>query len=90
MIFLFFIFIFFKDFIYLCDRDRDSQQEREHKGRLGGRAVKRLPSAQGMIPALWDRAPHRAFHYEPASSSPTPPACVPSLAACLYLCQTNK
>uniref|UniRef100_A0A452RKS0 Interferon regulatory factor n=1 Tax=Ursus americanus TaxID=9643 RepID=A0A452RKS0_URSAM len=29
-------------------------------GRLGGTAVKRLPSAQGVIPALWDRAPHRA------------------------------
>uniref|UniRef100_A0A452TS24 Cullin 9 n=1 Tax=Ursus maritimus TaxID=29073 RepID=A0A452TS24_URSMA len=28
--------------------------------------------------------------YEPASSSPTPPACVPSLAGCLYLCQINK
>ena len=24
-------FLFFKDFIYLFDRDRDSQQEREHK-----------------------------------------------------------
>ena len=32
--------------------------------------------------------PHiRLLHYEPASSSPTPPACVPSsLAGCLYLC----
>ena len=29
-------------------------------GRLGGTAVKRLPSAQGVIPALWDRAPHQA------------------------------
>ena len=29
-------------------------------GPLGGTAVKRLPSAQGMIPALWDRAPHQA------------------------------
>uniref|UniRef100_A0A7N5JE90 Small nuclear ribonucleoprotein Sm D2 n=1 Tax=Ailuropoda melanoleuca TaxID=9646 RepID=A0A7N5JE90_AILME len=26
----------------------------------------------------------------PASSSPTLPACVPSLAGCLYLCQINK
>ena len=30
------------------------------RGRLGGTAVKRLPSAQGVIPALWDRAPHQA------------------------------
>ena len=30
------------------------------KGRLGGTAVKRLPSAQGVIPAFWDRAPHQA------------------------------
>ena len=28
---LLFYFIFFKDFIYLFDRDRDSQQERQHK-----------------------------------------------------------
>uniref|UniRef100_A0A452QW56 Pentraxin-related protein PTX3 n=1 Tax=Ursus americanus TaxID=9643 RepID=A0A452QW56_URSAM len=34
--------------------------------------------------------PHvRLFRYKPASS-PTPPACVPSLAGCLYLCQINK
>ena len=56
------------------------------QGRLGGTAVKRQPLAQGVIPALWDRAPHQAPLYEPASSSPTPPACVPSLAGCLYLC----
>ena len=30
--------------------------------------------------------PHiRLFRYEPASSSPTPPACAPSLAGCLSL-----
>ena len=29
-------------------------------GRLGGTAVGRLPSAQGVILALWDRAPHQA------------------------------
>ena len=29
-------------------------------GRLGGTAVERLPSAQGVIPELWDRAPHQA------------------------------
>ena len=38
-------------------------------GRLGGAVVKRLPSAQGVIPALWDRAPHRA----------------PPLGACFFL-----
>ena len=37
-------------------RDKNSS----HEGRLGGTAVKRLPSAQGVIPALWDRAPHQA------------------------------
>ena len=30
-------------------------------GRLGGTAVGRLPSAQGVIPALRDRAPHQAL-----------------------------
>uniref|UniRef100_A0A452SBU3 Clarin 3 n=1 Tax=Ursus americanus TaxID=9643 RepID=A0A452SBU3_URSAM len=30
------------------------------EGRLGGTAVERLPLAQGVIPALWDRAPHQA------------------------------
>ena len=30
------------------------------EGRLGGTAVKRLPSAQGVILALWDRAPQQA------------------------------
>ena len=30
------------------------------QGRLGGTVVKRLPSAQGMILAFWDRAPHQA------------------------------
>ncbi|XP_077916718.1 twisted gastrulation protein homolog 1 isoform X2 [Halichoerus grypus] len=29
-------------------------------GRLGGSVVKRLPSAQVMIPESWDRAPHQA------------------------------
>ena len=59
-------------------------------GRLGGSVVKHLPSAQGVIPAFWDQAPHRLLRWEPASSSPTPPACVPSLTVCLYLCQMNK
>ena len=30
-------------------------------GSLGGTAVERLRSAQGVIPALWDRAPHQAL-----------------------------
>ena len=35
--------------------------------------------------------PHiRLLPYEPASSSPTPPACVPSLAGCLSLCRINQ
>ena len=38
-------------------------------GRLGGAVVKRLPSAQGVIPAVWDRAPHQA----------------PPLGACFFL-----
>ena len=38
-------------------------------GRLGSTVVKCLPSAQGMIPALWDRVPHRA----------------PQLGACFFL-----
>ena len=32
----------------------------------------------------------RLLHWEAASSSPTPPACDPSLAGCLSLCQINK
>ena len=38
-------------------------------GRLGGTAVKRLPSAQGVIPVFRDRAPHQA----------------PPLGACFFL-----
>uniref|UniRef100_A0A7N5KGL1 Sortilin related VPS10 domain containing receptor 3 n=1 Tax=Ailuropoda melanoleuca TaxID=9646 RepID=A0A7N5KGL1_AILME len=39
----------------------------------------------------FESEPHvRLLRCEPASSSPTPPACVPSLAGCLYLCQINK
>ena len=30
------------------------------EGHLGGTMVKCLPSAQGVIPVLWDRAPHQA------------------------------
>ena len=38
-------------------------------GRLGGSVIKRLPLAQGVIPAFWDRAPYQA----------------PSLGACFFL-----
>ena len=41
-------------------------------GSLGGLAVWRLPSAQGVILESWDQVPHRAPSMEPAS----PSACV--------------
>ena len=41
-------------------------------GSLGGSAVERLPSAQGLILESWDRVPHQAPYMEPAS----PSACV--------------
>ena len=41
-------------------RQRIWQAVKDGQGRLGGTAVKRLPSAQGVIPALWDRAPRQA------------------------------
>ena len=54
-------------------------------GRLGGTAVGRLPSAQGVI-RRYGIEPHIGLlRCEPASSSPTPPACAPSLAGCLSL-----
>ena len=58
-------------------------------GRLGGTAVKHLPSAQGVIPALWDRAPHQALLLWAClflSHSP----CLCSLARCLSLSLSNK
>ena len=58
--------------------------------RLGGTAVKRLPLAQGVIPVLWDRAPHQAPLLWACFFLSHSPACVPSLAGCLYLCQINK
>ena len=48
-----------------------------HVGRLGGSAVERLPSAQGVILESQDRVPHQAPCMEPAS----PSACV---SASLY------
>ena len=42
------------------------------KGSLSGSAVKRLPSAQGVILESWDQVPHPAPCMKPAS----PSACV--------------
>ena len=55
------------------------------EGHLGGSVVKRLPWAQVMNPGSWDQAPHQApcSAGKPASPSPTPPACVPSLTVSL-------
>ena len=39
---------------------------------LGGSAVERLPSAQGMIPGSWDQVPHPAT----CEASAFPSACV--------------
>ena len=41
-------------------------------GTWGDSVIEHLPSAQGVIPGSWDRAPHRAPLMEPAS----PSACV--------------
>ena len=46
--------------------------KRMEQGSLGGSAVERLPSAQGVILESQDRVPHRAPCMEPAS----PSACV--------------
>ena len=59
------------------------------QGRLGGTAVKHLPPAQGVIPALWGRAPHQAPPLGACFFLPHPPACF-SLTGCLYLCRINK
>ena len=55
-------------------------------GHLGGTAVERLPSVQGVIPALWDRVPASGslLSGEPASSSPS--ALTPLV---LFLSQKN-
>ena len=55
------------------------------QGRLGGSAVERLPSAQGVIPGSWDQILHRAPCMEPAS----PSACV-SASLSLSLSIINK
>ena len=53
------------------------------QGRLGGTAVKRLPSAQGMIPAFRKGVPHQAPPLGACFFISQSPACVPSLAGCL-------
>ena len=59
-------------------------------GHLRGIAVKHLPSAQGVI-WRYGIEPHiRLLCHEPASTSPSPPACVPPLTGCLYLCRINN
>ena len=59
-------------------------------GALGGAVVKRLPSAQGVIPAFQNRVQSHIglLRWEPASSSPTPLLC--SLSHWLSLCHINK
>ena len=60
------------------------------RGAWVAQSVKCLPSAQVMISGSWDRAPHQVPPLGACFFLPTPPACVPSLAGCLYLCQINK
>lgn len=45
-------------------------------GRLGGSAVERLPSAQGVIQEFRDQVPRRAPCMEPASPSACVSVCV--------------
>ena len=59
------------------------------EGRLGGTAVGHLPSAQGVIPGSWDRAPHQAPPLQACfflSHSP----CLCSLYRWLSLSLSNK
>ena len=51
-----------------------------NQGCLGGSAIERLPSAQGVIPEFQDRIPHQAPCTEPASTSVNVSA---SLCVCL-------
>ena len=53
----------------------------QRMGRLGGSAVKRLPSAQSVILEFWDRAPCR--------ESASPSACV-SASLSLSLCVSHE
>ena len=59
------------------------------EGRLGGSVIKHLPSAQGMIPESWDRAPHRASLLGACFFLSHCP-CLCSLSHWLSLCQINK
>ena len=53
---------------------------KKQQGCLGGSVVEHLPSAQGVIPELWDQVPHWAPCMEPASLSAYVSA---SLCVCL-------
>uniref|UniRef100_A0A452US19 Ferritin n=1 Tax=Ursus maritimus TaxID=29073 RepID=A0A452US19_URSMA len=61
------------------------------EGRLGGAVVKRLPSAQDVILAFWDRVPHQS---PPLGAcfflSRSPCLCSLSRWLSLSLCQINK
>ena len=52
----------------MTERQREGEQGKDRQeGHLGGSVTDRLPSAQGVMPGSWDRAPHP--HREPASPS---------------------
>ena len=66
-------------------------QKRMPQGRLGGSVVKRLPSAQGLIPRSWNQAPHRAPCSAGSLLLPLPlPLLVFPLSLTMSLCQINK
>ena len=64
-----------------CQDTCSSSLKFQHEGLLGGSAVERLPSAQGVILETQDRVPHQAPCMEPAS----PSACVSA-----YLCVSHE
>ena len=65
------------------------QKIETEEGRLGGTAVGRLPSAQGVILALWDRAPHQAPRRGAGGCLAHAP-CLCSLSRWLSLSLSNK
>ena len=60
-------------------------QNRGRWGHLGGSVVEGLPSAQGMIPESWDRAPQTALSRESAAPSAFPSPGMFSLSLSLSL-----
>ena len=60
MCYSFILLLFFKDFIYLFDRERDGQQEREHKQGEWERQKQAFrwtgSPMWGLIPERWDHA----------------------------------